>query len=547
MALNMSSSLENENFMQGTISRAGRSSATSFNIIKQMLLIKEKKQVKDIFTKKSNISGYNKNDRKKSFEPEEQENNKRTSMTNLGLKLNINKYFRIKKEPSKEDLLIINKKLENKNESKEKKKISLNKSDNNNINSKLLMENYNKFNIEKKIAKKKNLSPFYKKIRYKFYNIHLNKLKAEKKKKAKKENREPIYRPNLEFVYNKLQTGPEWNNITGRKELFDDYSSHFLDKIYNIDFDYLLERKNSFINMTKQTQRNNDIFGKDVRNKNVSKFVPLILSSSHLNKKIEKLSLFPKSPFIRDNFDLKIKKLSIKKLKNLNGFKINKSLTSSAKIYNSAPDFRRYLSRFNNNNKKIGQKIQHSNENVYYPNYDSILERPKMMVIYGNKNKKQNKTTKNFNSNKFKGMSSTDIFSASDAFEKYKLSKPKYIPLFEKMTSRPSNKFLPSFMQGVYNRITVDAMTDKSLKLNNYSNGKIHYDIYKPNSNRVKLKKKEEKEEDDFYIFNNDNHFEENKVNEFEEEEKTNKMKIEVNKIVGKMDKLYNDYMSHKF
>ena len=85
MALNMSSSLENENFMQGTISRAGRSSATSFNIIKQMLLIKEKKQVKDIFTKKSNISGYNKNDRKKSFEPEEQENNKRTSMTNLGL------------------------------------------------------------------------------------------------------------------------------------------------------------------------------------------------------------------------------------------------------------------------------------------------------------------------------------------------------------------------------------------------------------------------------------------------------------------------------
>ena len=90
-------------------------------------------------------------------------------------------------------------------------------------------------------------------------------------------------------------------------------------------------------------------------------------------------------------------------------------------------------------------------------------------------------------------------------------------------------------------------MTDKSLKLNNYSNGKIHYDIYKPNSNRVKLKKKEEKEEDDFYIFNNDNHFEENKVNEFEEEEKTNKMKIEVNKIVGKMDKLYNDYMNSRY
>ena len=113
-------------------------------------------------------------------------------------------------------------------------------------------------------------------------------------------------------------------------------------------------------------------------------------------------------------------------------------------------------------------------------------------------------------------MSSTDIFSASDAFEKYKLSKPKYIPLFEKMTSRPSNKSLPSFMQGIYNRLAADAMTDKSLKLNNYSNGDNYYDIYKTHYNFFKSKQKEEKEdEDDYYIFNNENEFEESKVNKF--------------------------------
>ena len=549
MALNMSSSLDNKYFNQGTMSRAGRASADRFNIIRQISLLKEKKTLKDIFAKESNNSGYNKKDVKKGFDSEEHKDANKTRMTSLGLRIDIKKYFDEKKEQSKEDTLIIKKKPKNKNKSEKNKKISLNKSDtnktNNKINTKLIMENYNKYNIEKKSMKKNNSSPFYRKIRYKFYNMHLKKLKSEQKKKAKNEKKELIYHPKLEFIYNKLQTGLEWKIVAGRKKLFED-SGHFLDKVYNIDFDNLLEGKHSFISMVKQTQRNDNVFGKDVRNRNVSKFNPDSLSVSPLFKKIKKLSLFPKSPFSRDNFNLKLKKLSLKKIKNLNRIKFDKSLTSTAKMYNSAPDFNRYLGRFNEN-KHIGQKIQRSNENVYYPNYDSILERPKMLVIYGNQNKKENKTTKNFNT-KFKGMSSSDIFSASDAFEKYKLYKPKIVPIFEKMTSRPSNKSLPSFMQGIYNRLASDAMTDKSLKLNNYSNGDNYYDIYKTHYNFFKSKKKEEKEDDDdYYIFNNENEFEESKVNVSEEEKKTNKMKMEINKIIGKMDKLYNDYMNSRY
>ena len=42
-------------------------------------------------------------------------------------------------------------------------------------------------------------------------------------------------------------------------------------------------------------------------------------------------------------------------------------------------------------------------------------------------------------------------------------------------------------------------------------------------------------------------HEEEIKVNETEEEKNTNKLKIELNKIVYETNKLYNNYMNSKF
>ena len=45
----------------------------------------------------------------------------------------------------------------------------------------------------------------------------------------------------------------------------------------------------------------------------------------------------------------------------------------------------------------------------------------------------------------------------------------------------------------------------------------------------------------------NECEFEENNVNEKEEEKRTNIIKVEINKIVSKMDSLYNNYMNSKF
>ena len=166
------------------------------------------------------------------------------------------------------------------------------------------------------------------------------------------------------------------------------------------------------------------------------------------------------------------------------------------------------------------------------------------MVLYGHQNKKENE--KNFNFNKFKGVSTNELFNISDAFNKYKLYKSRIAPKFEKMISRPSDKSLPSFMQGLYNRIGADIMSDKSLKLNNYSNGESYYDIYKNNST---ISKSPKKEDDNLHGFNNDKKYdiEENKVNEIDEEEKVIKMEKGINKIISKMDNMYNNYINSKF
>lgn len=171
-----------------------------------------------------------------------------------------------------------------------------------------------------------------------------------------------------------------------------------------------------------------------------------------------------------------------------------------------------------------------------------------MMVLYENKQNRQEKR-KNYNENKFKGLNSTDYFGSIDAFDKFSIKKPKFVLKFEKMTPRPQDKNLPSFMKGLYNRLGTNIMTDKSLKLNNYSNGESHFDMYKSYLTLPKQHIKYEKCENDLSNSDIDNEceFEENNVNEKEEEKRTNIIKVEINKIVSKMDSLYNNYMNSKF
>lgn len=539
----MSFSLENNELYQGTMSRAGKASAERFNILRQMNLLKEKQSLKNIAFEESDFYGDNSKEKQYILNSEIQKNDNRSPKVSGKLKLNLKKYFRGYVQKAMNKTLTIDKNQEMKQIKRQSKVLSLKDSNMNNI-SNLLMTNYNKFKLEKKSTKKKFLSPFYNKIKYKFHNIHLNKLKLEKdnKKKIKKES---MYAPKVDYIYNKSFSGPDFKLASGRKDkLFED-SRNYMDKFYNSEFNIFYEIRNSFINMAKQTRRKSNVFSNDIRDRNESKFIPIDISRTSLYKQIRK-NIIPKSPFSQDNLGLIKKKLSLKNIKNFSNFKLNKSITPSVIKCKSIPDFKRSLGRYHKNKHNV-QKIAASNEGIYNPKYEAVLERPKILVFYENQNKKEHDKEKHFNYNQFKGLATSDIFNVTDAFEKYKLYKSKIAPKFEKMVSRPYDKYLPSFMQGLYNRMGSDAITGKSLKLNNYSNGVSYYDIYKNDTTMSKSIKNDNTS----IIFDNneeykDYYFEESKVKENEAEEKTIKMKREINRIVSKMDKMYNNYINSK-
>lgn len=102
----------------------------------------------------------------------------------------------------------------------------------------------------------------------------------------------------------------------------------------------------------------------------------------------------------------------------------------------SIPDFNRCLSR--RYLEKLNRKNFIESNEMYYPKYNSVKERVKMMVVY-NKNKKK--------IDKFKGIKSNELFNLIENFEKIYGHKLKSVPKFEKMIPRPDDEYLPSFMK----------------------------------------------------------------------------------------------------
>ena len=50
----------------------------------------------------------------------------------------------------------------------------------------------------------------------------------------------------------------------------------------------------------------------------------------------------------------------------------------------------------------------------------------------------------------------------------------KAVPEFIKMKERPSDINLPTYMKGFYSRLGLELPGEKSLKMNNYENGKMY-------------------------------------------------------------------------
>ena len=89
-----------------------------------------------------------------------------------------------------------------------------------------------------------------------------------------------------------------------------------------------------------------------------------------------------------------------------------------------------------------------------------------MMVFYDKRERPKKKD--------FKGVDPSLYFNIDKVFEKYNNHKHSTVPIFKKMISRPMNDKdpLPSYMKKIYTRASGYSTTDKTLKMNNFSNGK---------------------------------------------------------------------------
>ena len=282
-----------------------------------------------------------------------------------------------------------------------------------------------------------------------------------KRNRIKLENEKEVSTP-LFFKANKNQNEGSkikfilnWKTLTGRTQI-----NKEKEMIYKNLSDINIKTDNykqiGFVDMSKQTQRDENFLFADIRNMYGKKYIAL---NPKLEKekweKFRKTPLIATSPFSTD-FDNKIwrrlhplsSKHSKKKIsKMILNNDINNSFFSTNK-HNSVINFKKNTGRKNlfDNNIKNGNNTPRI---ILHPNYNCIEERVKMMVTYKNDNNK-NKENKKIN---LRNAIWDGYYSTTEIFENIYGHKLKSVPNFRQMKSRPSDGKLPSFMKGINNRM----------------------------------------------------------------------------------------------
>ena len=357
----------------------------------------------------------------------------------------------------------------------------------------------------------------------KYHNRHLY---SENKKKLTIEADTFSYAPKYDYIRPRLLSGPCWKNAKERKQkIIIDKRNYYIthkDFLNNPDTKCL-------VNMNRTTKRGEFIDEKNIRirnekyyeniklkendkNKNNIKSIPLIINLSDKNKdnknKIIKTErnkkknsnynnnelnksndIFSKT---YNNFNIKLnnKKYILNEEKNkLNKENINISLFNSNSsninknkttlysltkrnnnnIKNNAPDFKKIMSR-----EKFDQIKESKLHKIPFiiPNYTLVRERTLSMAIY-------KKFTKNKNNSKLKKLEGIDYTIQFDP-DKYINKFNNHIslrgPNFNSMLSRvhsDNKNTLPSFMSNIYDRGSVNRITEKALKMNKFKASNI--------------------------------------------------------------------------
>ena len=368
-------------------------------------------------------------------------------------------------------------------------------------------------------------------IRLKYHYLHcICASKNKIKNIIKEEDTIPSctrYNPKHDLLHPKLITGPKWKDRIGRIEL---NKREIYDYMYNEDNNkknnenYYDEKKNKInndftdnsvskclVDMNKATQRGESIFVKDLRIRTDKAFHKKnkkhlrrniensVLSNNNINNNIldtksnytetvtsPKKTLF--NNIKKNTLFNNIQKSSIKKKyfnkTNMSSFYDNNNQSNqylqtdineiendenaiSLKKNLKGPDFSKIISR------EYYEKIDEKKIPIVpfiLPNYTLVRERPLTMAKYEQPHK-----SKNRNKNLFLGIDLDAFYSPDKQINKYNNHTCVNPPDFNIMTSRKYKKGspLPSFMQDIHDRFSLNNINNKSLDLNNFSDGKF--------------------------------------------------------------------------
>ena len=293
--------------------------------------------------------------------------------------------------------------------------------------------------------------------------VNMNNLKKKKNllKKSIKINKTIKEKPNINGSFNPIQESFNNDNIKNIAKT----SNNFYHPKTSSDF-AILKTYDTNIKYKKNFSNNN--FTGENFSFNVSKEITPEFSMNFPGK--TQKNFFSESKIIKNG--KKNKTLYIELLPEEDNISKIYPSKSSGKV----PDFSKYSSR----EKKV-KKYRVDNLPYVSPKYSFVEERSLTMAVY-----KKARKIKKYKQVPFQGMIMGLDYDPDKVIEKYNNHQSPKVPNFKNMTSRPNKKGspLPSFLQKVYDRSAPYLTTDKSLKLNNFSEGK-----YIPASNSFFPKK----------------------------------------------------------
>ena len=273
---------------------------------------------------------------------------------------------------------------------------------------------------------------------YKYHQLHHQELyNYNLLMKKQKYTLNSVYFPKKNFVLSRTLTGPCWNILTGREKngIFDK-KIIYTDKIYIDHENNDLKTNMGFVPMNKQTQRGMLPTSYDLR----------IRTDEPFDKNYKKNFFLKSSTIDNETIKNEFKRRFFKKQKKNHA--VNFAKTLSREQYNFLHRDRRGARPFFN------------------PNY-SLVE-PKCLTMVTYSNIKRNKSY----SKKFEGVSSTLFFEPDKIIDKVNNNKKVSVPNFKLMEERTDkNSFLPTHMNKMYSRGSLEILTEKGLKMNSFAEG----------------------------------------------------------------------------